>query len=291
MPGRPPRGRARHPRPLRAHRPTARLAVGAGAAAGADRRRAGGCGGSRRRGAEPGQPFRDRLRSGISRRQLGLPLVESADLMVRDGRLWMRSLGTVEPVDVVLRRVDAAWPDPLDLRPDSRLGVVGLIEVLRRGAVTVVNTLGSGVLENPGLLPYLPALARELLGEEPTLTWCRRSGVVDRPTGRTCWPTSTRWCCAPPGRARPSCRHCRMLPAKTAGGNGSRRNPAVGRSAAGHLLRGPGGRGRRVVGGPGGHAPVHRRAPGRVRGDGRRTRLSPGPRQPRIPDEYRCRQG
>jgi uncharacterized circularly permuted ATP-grasp superfamily protein len=74
---------------------------------------------------------------------LGFPLVESADLVVRDGKLWMRSMGTLKRVDVVLRRVDSEFVDPLDLRADSRLGVVGLVEVLRRGAVTVVNTLGS----------------------------------------------------------------------------------------------------------------------------------------------------
>jgi len=130
---------------------------------------------------------------------LGLPLVESADLTVRNGRLWMRALGRYEPVDVVLRRVDAAWSDPLDLRPDSQLGVVGLTEVCRRGTVTVVNGLGSGVLENPGLLPYLPELCRELLGEELKLPsvatfWCGTSSglshvlanfqdMVLRPTG------------------------------------------------------------------------------------------------------------
>ena len=90
---------------------------------------------------------------------LGFPMVESADLVVRDGKLWMRSLGTLKRVDVVLRRVDAEYADPLDLRADSRLGVVGLVEVLRRGAVTVVNTLGSGILESPGLLRFLPDLA------------------------------------------------------------------------------------------------------------------------------------
>ncbi|MEU2104356.1 circularly permuted type 2 ATP-grasp protein [Nocardia sp. NPDC019255] len=97
---------------------------------------------------------------------LGFPLVESADLVVRDGALWMRSLGTLKRVDVVLRRIEAELSDPLDLRPDSRLGVVGLVEVLRRGAVTVVNTLGSGLLENPALTGFLPALARALLGED-----------------------------------------------------------------------------------------------------------------------------
>ncbi|MGV0742528.1 circularly permuted type 2 ATP-grasp protein [Mycolicibacterium sp. XJ870] len=100
---------------------------------------------------------------------LGFPLVESADLVVRDGKLWMRSLGTLKRVDVVLRRVDAHYVDPLDLRPDSRLGVVGLVEVLRRGAVTVVNTLGSGVLESPGLQRFLPQLAELLLDETPRL--------------------------------------------------------------------------------------------------------------------------
>ncbi|BDY31573.1 circularly permuted type 2 ATP-grasp protein [Mycolicibacterium mageritense] len=100
---------------------------------------------------------------------LGFPLVESTDLVVRDGKLWMRSLGTLKRVDVVLRRVDAEYADPLDLRPDSRLGVVGLVEVLRRGAVTVVNTLGSGVLESAGLLRFLPELAELLLDEAPLL--------------------------------------------------------------------------------------------------------------------------
>jgi uncharacterized circularly permuted ATP-grasp superfamily protein len=100
---------------------------------------------------------------------LGFPLVESADLVVRDGKLWMRSMGTLKRVDVVLRRVDAEYADPLDLRADSRLGVVGLVEVLRRGAVTVVNSLGSGILESPGLQRFLPELADRLLGETPAL--------------------------------------------------------------------------------------------------------------------------
>jgi uncharacterized circularly permuted ATP-grasp superfamily protein/uncharacterized alpha-E superfamily protein len=100
---------------------------------------------------------------------LGFPLVESADLVVRDGKLWMRSLGTLKRVDVVLRRVDASYVDPLDLRANSRLGVVGLVEVLRRGAVTVVNTLGSGILESPGVQRFLPQLAELLVGEVPQL--------------------------------------------------------------------------------------------------------------------------
>ncbi|BBX44368.1 circularly permuted type 2 ATP-grasp protein [Mycobacterium cookii] len=100
---------------------------------------------------------------------LGFPLVESADLVVRDGRLWMRSLGTLKRVDVVFRRVDATYTDPLDLRADSRLGVAGLIEAQRRGTVTVVNTVGSGILESAGLQRFLPELAKRLLGEAPLL--------------------------------------------------------------------------------------------------------------------------
>src|ERR1700759_1964649 len=100
---------------------------------------------------------------------LGFPLVESADLVVRDGKLWLRSLGTLKRVDVVFRRVDATYTDPLDLRADSRLGVVGLVEAQHRGTVTVVNTLGSGILERPGLQRFLPELATLLLGESPLL--------------------------------------------------------------------------------------------------------------------------
>ncbi|MGZ4525902.1 MAG: circularly permuted type 2 ATP-grasp protein [Mycobacterium sp.] len=100
---------------------------------------------------------------------LGFPLVESADLVVREGKLWMRSLGTLKRVDVVLRRVDADYTDPLDLRADSRLGVAGLVEASHRGTVTMVNTLGSGILENPGLLRFLPQLSEHLLSEAPLL--------------------------------------------------------------------------------------------------------------------------
>ncbi len=108
---------------------------------------------------------------------LGYPLVEGADLVMRDGRVWMRALKGLEPVHVILRRVDAWYCDPLELKPDSYLGVAGLVEATRRGTVSVVNTLGSGVLENPGLLAFLPTLARHLLGtplqlEAVPTWWC-----------------------------------------------------------------------------------------------------------------------
>ncbi len=108
---------------------------------------------------------------------LGYSLVEGSDLVVEDGRVWMRSLGRLQPVDVILRRVDAWFCDPLELRPRSYLGVPGLVEACRRGTVSVVNTLGSGVLENPGLLAFLPRLAERVLGEPLELPsvptwWC-----------------------------------------------------------------------------------------------------------------------
>jgi uncharacterized circularly permuted ATP-grasp superfamily protein/uncharacterized alpha-E superfamily protein len=108
---------------------------------------------------------------------LGLPMVEGSDLVVREGRVWMRGLDGLEPVHVILRRVDAAYCDPLELRADSRLGVPGLVRALRAGSVSVVNPLGSSVLENPALLAHLPRLAREVLGHELTLPtpptyWC-----------------------------------------------------------------------------------------------------------------------
>lgn len=96
---------------------------------------------------------------------LGFPLVEGSDLVTRDGAVWMRVLGRLERVDVILRRVDAEWSDPLELRGESRLGVTGLTEAVRRGNVTIVNGLGSGVLENPALLPFMSAMCEQLLDE------------------------------------------------------------------------------------------------------------------------------
>jgi uncharacterized circularly permuted ATP-grasp superfamily protein/uncharacterized alpha-E superfamily protein len=108
---------------------------------------------------------------------LGYPLVVGSDLTVRGGRVWARTLGRLEPVDVILRRVDASYADPLELRPDSQLGVPGLLEAARRGTVSIVNGIGSGAIENRGLLPFLPGLCRALL-DQPLLVpsvptwWC-----------------------------------------------------------------------------------------------------------------------
>lgn len=97
--------------------------------------------------------------------RLGVSLVEGGDLKVQGGRVWLRSLGHLEPVDVILRRQDQEWCDPLELRRDSLIGVPGLVEVVRAGAVSVVNSLGSAAVENPALQAFLPAIAQALLGQ------------------------------------------------------------------------------------------------------------------------------
>ena len=108
---------------------------------------------------------------------LGYPLVQGDDLTVRDGFVWLKSLNGLQRVDVIMRRVDDSFCDPLELREDSRLGVPGLLEVARRGNVTIANPPGSGVLESPGLLPFLPKIAEYFLGHKLRLPsaatwWC-----------------------------------------------------------------------------------------------------------------------
>lgn len=108
---------------------------------------------------------------------LGYSLVQGDDLTVRDGRVWLKSLDGLRQVDVILRRVDDSYCDPLELRSESGLGVAGLLEAVRHGKVRVANPLGSSALENPALLPFLPGLCRYLLDEElklPSLAtwWC-----------------------------------------------------------------------------------------------------------------------
>ena len=110
-------------------------------------------------------------------RYLGFLLVEGDDLVVRDGLLHVRTIAGLKRTDAVWRRIDADYLDPMELRSDSRLGVPGILQVLRRGGAVVGNMPGSGVLESAALGPYLPAIARRLTGEELRLTgprtwWC-----------------------------------------------------------------------------------------------------------------------
>ena len=110
-------------------------------------------------------------------RYLGLTLVEGSDLTVRDQRVYLKTLRGLEPVHGLLKRLDDEFLDPLELRPDSTLGVPGLLQAIRAGNVLVANAPGSAFLESNALLGFLPALSRHLLGEElqlPALPtwWC-----------------------------------------------------------------------------------------------------------------------
>jgi len=113
-------------------------------------------------------------------RQLGFTLVQGEDLTVRDSRVFLQTLDGLKPVDAILRRVDDSFCDPIELRSDSFLGVAGLMEAVRAGNVVVANALGSGLIESPAFMPFLPPLCQRLLGERLKLPsvatwWCGQS--------------------------------------------------------------------------------------------------------------------
>jgi len=110
-------------------------------------------------------------------RYLGFMLLEGEDLVVDGAEVKVRTVAGLEPISVLWRRMDASFADPLELRYDSRIGTPGLTEALRSGAISMVNALGSGILETRALSAFLPRLARSLLGEPLTLPtiatwWC-----------------------------------------------------------------------------------------------------------------------
>ena len=99
-------------------------------------------------------------------RVLGVPLVEGGDMVARDGQVSIKTLAGLRPVHVLLRRLDSAFTDPLEMRADSALGVTGLVEATRNGNISLANALGSGVVETPALMPFLERLSEHLLGEK-----------------------------------------------------------------------------------------------------------------------------
>ncbi len=116
-------------------------------------------------------------------RYLGLTLVEGSDLLVRDDKLYLKTLQGLEPVHGVLKRLDDEFLDPLELRSDSTLGVPGLLQAIRAGNVLVTNTPGSAFLESSALLGFLPALSRHLLDQPlamPSLAtwWCGEQAAL-----------------------------------------------------------------------------------------------------------------
>ncbi|MBI1188927.1 MAG: circularly permuted type 2 ATP-grasp protein [Alphaproteobacteria bacterium] len=101
--------------------------------------------------------------------EMGVELVEGADLVVQDGAVFMRTTGGLKRVDVIYRRIDDAFLDPLAFRPDSTLGAPGLIGAYRQGAVTLCNAPGAGVADDKAVYVHVPAMIRFYLGEEPIL--------------------------------------------------------------------------------------------------------------------------
>lgn len=110
-------------------------------------------------------------------RYLGFLLVEGGDLTMRDGEIHVRTIAGLKRADVIWRRIDSDFADPLELNSKSRLGVPGLVEALRNDGVVLANALGAGVLETPALLSFLPRLCQRLLHEDLQLPnvatwWC-----------------------------------------------------------------------------------------------------------------------
>jgi uncharacterized circularly permuted ATP-grasp superfamily protein/uncharacterized alpha-E superfamily protein len=117
-------------------------------------------------------------------RYLGITLVEGSDLIVRDERLFLKTLQGLVPIHGLLKRVDDQYMDPLELRADSTLGVPGLLQAIRAGNVLVANAPGSAFVESPALLGFLPALAQHVLGEELSLPalatwWCGEHSAME----------------------------------------------------------------------------------------------------------------
>lgn len=110
-------------------------------------------------------------------RFLGVTLVEGSDLTIRERKVFLRTLEGLQRVDVIVRRINDTYCDPLELAAESRLGVPGLVEAVRSGNVLVANGLGSALVESPALIPYLPDLCQHLFSEEAILPsaatwWC-----------------------------------------------------------------------------------------------------------------------
>ena len=120
--------------------------------------------------------------------EMGVELVEGADLVVDDGAVFKRTTQGLQRVDVIYRRIDDGFLDPLMFRPDSSLGVAGLMAAYRKGSVTIANAVGAGIADDKAVYVYVPEMIRFYLGEEPILknvpTWqCgrddERSYVLD----------------------------------------------------------------------------------------------------------------
>jgi uncharacterized circularly permuted ATP-grasp superfamily protein/transglutaminase-like putative cysteine protease len=117
----------------------------------------------------PGQHNSAYFEHAFLAQQMGIELVQGSDLTVRDGFVFMRTTQGLKRVDVVYRRIDDDFLDPLAFRPDSTLGCAGLLEAYRNGHVTLANAIGTGVADDKSIYPYVPKMIEFYLGEKPIL--------------------------------------------------------------------------------------------------------------------------
>ena len=132
-------------------------------------------------------------------RYLGFTLVQGSDLTVRENRVFLKTLEGLQPIDVILRRLDDSFCDPLELRADSFLGVAGLVEAVRAGNIVVANGLGSGLVETASIMPLLSGLCAHVSGRAVAFTlscnlvvWAKRRATLRF------------------GAPRPNCRQTRL---------------------------------------------------------------------------------
>src|SRR5690606_466787 len=125
----------------------------------------------------PGQLNETYFEHAYIARYLGLMLLEGEDLVVENGRVMVRTVAGLKPVSVLWRRMDASFVDPLELRYDSHIGTPGMVEALRNGSISMINALGTGILETRALAAFMPRLSKHLLDaplELPEIAtwWC-----------------------------------------------------------------------------------------------------------------------
>jgi uncharacterized alpha-E superfamily protein len=111
-------------------------------------------------------------------------LVEGEDLLSRDNHIWLKNLNGLKKVDGILRRVDDRYCDPLELKGDSKLGVAGLLNVIRNDNISMTNPIGIGILENSGLIPFMKNICKYFLNEELILPqiatwWCGQKDEIE----------------------------------------------------------------------------------------------------------------
>jgi uncharacterized circularly permuted ATP-grasp superfamily protein len=126
-------------------------------------------------------------------RQMGIPIVEGRDLLVRDSRVYMRTTRGLQRVDVVYRRIDDDFLDPQVFRPDSMLGVPGIVQAYRCGNVSLANSIGTGVVDDKVMYYFVPRMIRYYLDQEPILPNVETYLASEERIAPTCSSTCPSW--------------------------------------------------------------------------------------------------